>query len=219
MQQPDNSSSHGWTSCFCFTVVWRTHLRYSNNFKKTFWPIYVLQNEGQAAAHNWAGVGEVYSKACFLTTASVLEYHHSLFNIFQNRGRQKYRYSNISRYFAAQYNIDFSTPNIDISPKSDSAVRRVYFCSRESGWGLCKMDGKLTTPLQFKVDIWKHFGFKVKRDSKNNVLHRDLSIVIRIVSWGSCQYPPLFQTMNITYISLIYASIDLRSKIFSFFIF
>ena len=88
------------------------------------------------------------------------------------RGGQKYRYGNILWYFATQY-IDFSTPNIDISLKSDSAVRRVYFCSRESGWGLCKMDGKLTTPPQFKVDIWKHFGFKVKSDSKNNELDKE----------------------------------------------
>ena len=46
---------------------------------------------------------------------------------------KKYRYGNISRYFAAQNNVDFSTPNIDISPKSDSAVGRMYFCSRQSG--------------------------------------------------------------------------------------
>ena len=89
------------------------------------------------------------------------------------RGGQKYRYGNISQYFAAQYNIDFSTLNIDISLKSDSAVRRLYFCSRESGWGLCKMDGKLTTSPQFKVDIWKQFGFKVKRDSKDNELDKE----------------------------------------------
>ena len=99
--------------------------------------------------------------------------HQTLHNTLTIRGGQKYRYGNISRYIAAQYNIDFSTPNIDISLKSDSAVRRVYFCSRESGWGLCKMDGKLTTPPQFKVDVWKHFGFKVKRDSKNNELDKE----------------------------------------------
>ena len=33
------------------------------------------------------------------------------------RGGQKYRYGNISQYFAAQYNIDFSTPNIDKKKK------------------------------------------------------------------------------------------------------
>lgn len=46
--------------------------------------MYVLQNKSQATAYNGAGVDEVYSKACFLTTASILENHHGLFNIFQN---------------------------------------------------------------------------------------------------------------------------------------
>ena len=35
------------------------------------------------------------------------------------------------------------------------------------------MDGKLTTPPRFKVDVWKHFDFKAKRDNKNNELDKE----------------------------------------------
>ena len=38
------------------------------------------------------------------------------------------------------------------------------------------MDGKIITPPQFKVDVWKHFGFKVKRDSKQNELDKENAV-------------------------------------------
>ena len=38
------------------------------------------------------------------------------------------------------------------------------------------MDGKITTPSQFKVDVWKHVGFKVERDSKNNELDKENAV-------------------------------------------
>ena len=63
-----------------------------------------------------------------------------------------------------------------MAQKSDSAVRCMYFCIRESGKGLSKMDAKIIIPLQFKADIWKHFGNKAKKYSKNNELDKENAV-------------------------------------------